>query len=96
MDRRPQYAVVHVNTGAETLDNVVVKYGTFESLCGVLVPNAEKAQGGVKATVPERLTVVWTTPDGKPHEKAVTVEGSRPFSELVVTISGDVVTAVLR
>lgn len=96
VDRRPEYAVVHINKGNDTLQNVSVKYGVFESLCGVLPSNAEKGQSGVKVPVPEQVSVVWKTSDGHDHEQVVSVSGDRPFRELVVTINGTVAEARLR
>ncbi len=95
-DRRPEYAIVHVNSGAEVLDDVAVKFENFESLCGILIPNGEKVHDGVSTPLPDKVTVVWKTPDGKSHEAVVPVSGERPFRELVVTVDGDVASAVLR
>jgi hypothetical protein len=95
-DRPPEYAIVHFNKGTEVLDGVTVKFGGFESLCGVLIPNAEKIHDGVRTPLPETVKVAWQTPDGKTHEALIPVRGERPFRELVVTVDGRVASAVLR
>jgi len=96
VDKRPEYSIVLLNTGSTDLNNVAVKYGNFTSLGGVLVPNAESVQGGIRVSVPETLTVVWTTSDGKRHEERVRVQGQRPFRKLTVAINGDAATATLN
>lgn len=95
VDERPEYSIVLLNTGSTDLNEVAVKYGAFSSLGGVLIPNAESVQGGVRVKVPDVVTVVWTTVDGKRHDERVPVRGQRPFRKLTVTINGDTVTAVV-
>ncbi|MDQ6800495.1 MAG: hypothetical protein M3041_06620 [Acidobacteriota bacterium] len=95
VDQRPEYSIVLLNTGSTDLNDVAIKYGTFTSLGGVLIPNAESVQGGVLIEVPDVVTVVWTTIDGKHHEERVPVRGRRPFRKLTVVINGDQATATL-
>lgn len=96
VDDRPQYSIVLLNTGAAEIADAAVKYAGFKSLGGVLIPNAEKGQSGVKVPVPDTVVVVWRTKEGKPHEQNVQVRGSRPFRQMLVTIDGDTATVVLK
>lgn len=84
----PPFDIVLLNSGTRNVSGAHVSFNGFQSLGGVLVPNAEKVHGGVNERVPEMAALEWIDSSGRSHTTSLTVP-PRPSGEkgLVFEIS---------
>ena len=94
-----EYNFVHQNISNEKLDFVKVKFGNFQSACGILPAGGKASHMMVNrhGPVPDEVTVQWfRVRDGKEFEKKIKLRSLLPsedFSgDIVFYLNGDDVT----